>query len=565
MAVVLGMATTILLMRDPAGSPDHPSSLDPDSGSTAHDRRSRMAGLLSTDELSMMRERMVAGPFRFEGDFSRNSPGHWTEMRAAMSLDFGSARWDGPTRFNDGRVEAGAYTENDPPGDVRRMAHDMMSAAYAAAMVEDYEVARAITEEIRWQADRSNLDFSDRTLYPFDYYDDVNPLFMMALWAKDYLLAYDVTRAMGYPDDRVEQWFVDLATLCEQSVHANLADPFPSRKSDDYSDRADWVDREAGDIVWRFADGEPVHLPRISRYYQNRRSNQAGFVGLVGAVTDNQFFVDEFKRYARELVMFGHRSAETDGMHGDANRGTDSFPQLGFSYGLHAWEAILPAADMLARNGDTSVYDFSSSDGAKGAHGTAHAKSFETVLDTYIKWIDGAYPPQFTGSKDESGAVSIDVAGKERHRIQSRAYQDSIPREIVNDGNILLAANYFDRPDWEQVIMRVNTPSGFTLIPQQVGALTGWRADHRQRFLRSLSTDPYTEPGFVASRASGAPRARCDEGRYLHQRSPCVATLLASSQDQVTIPISDDRPCLWRDAGIPTNCKPDAPNRAATP
>jgi hypothetical protein len=384
------------------------------------------------------------------------------------------------------------------------MAHDMMSAAYAAAIMGDGKVAQAITEEIRWQAERPSLDFSDRVLYPFDYYDDLNPLFTMALWAKDYLLAYDVTRAMGYPDERVEQWFVDLATLCEQSVHANLSDPFPSRKADDYTDRADWVDGDSGEAVWRFADGEPVFAPKIVRYYNNRRSNQAGFVGLVGAVTDNPFFIGEFKRYARELVMFGHRATENDGMHGDADRGTDDFPQLGFSYGLHSWESILPAADMLARRGDTAVYDFTSSEGKNGVGGTAHIKSFEDVLDTYIKWIDGVYPPQFTGSKDEEGSVSLDVAGDEKHRIQSRAFQDWNAREIVNDGSILLAANYFNRPDWERVIMRVDTPSGFTRVPQQVGKLTGWRADHRQRFLRSLDTDPYAGPAFGAA-GSGAP------------------------------------------------------------
>jgi hypothetical protein len=32
--------------------------------------------------------------------------------------------------------------------------------------------------------------------------------------------------------------------------------------------------------------------------------SQAGFVGLVGALTDNEFLVGEFKCYARELVNF---------------------------------------------------------------------------------------------------------------------------------------------------------------------------------------------------------------------------------------------------------------------
>jgi hypothetical protein len=90
-------------------------------------------------------------------------------------------------------------------------------------------------------------------------------------------------------------------------------------------------------------------------------------------------------------------------MHGDADRDTDDFPQLGLSFGLHAWKSILPAAGMLARKGNTAVYNFTSSEGAHGVGGTAHAKLFEDVLDTYIEWIDGAYPPHSQDLRTNEG------------------------------------------------------------------------------------------------------------------------------------------------------------------
>jgi hypothetical protein len=85
-AILLGMAATILPMGDRESSNDYPASSDLDSEGRDLDRPSPdvKAGLLSEDELSLMRERAVDGPFRVIGDFSPNSPGHWTEMWALI-------------------------------------------------------------------------------------------------------------------------------------------------------------------------------------------------------------------------------------------------------------------------------------------------------------------------------------------------------------------------------------------------------------------------------------------------------------------------------------------------
>jgi len=451
------------------------------------------AALLSEDELVVQRERAANGPFRTAGDFSPNSPGHWNEMAATMRLDFSSARWSGPTDLYgssgpgpEGAIRRGQLSANMPPGNVRRMAHDMMSAAYAAAITRNDTVAAAITKEIEYQATRPRLDYSNRTLWPLDYYDDINPLFMHAVWVKDYVLAYDITKAMGHSSPIVERWFLDLAELNEQAVHANLSRPFPNRKNDSYSSRASFVNSTMRSST-RSADGKAIEYPRITLFYNNRRSNQAGFYGLVGVVLDDTYYKEEFKRYAREWVMFGHRVTSSDGLAGDVNRGTDSFPQLGFSYGLHALESLIPAMDGLARQGDTSLYEFSSREGAATpTGGTNHYKTMEGVLDTYIRWITGSYPAQYTASGNPPPSS---IAGNAYYRIQSRNTANG--REMVNDASLLLPANYYNRTDWHDAIMRKGTPTGFTADPQGVGSIGGWRTDWRHRFLRSLDTNPY--------------------------------------------------------------------------
>jgi len=79
--------------------------------------------MLATDaELAMWRHRKDNGPFQVANDFSSNSPGHWTEMNATLSMNFSGTRWDGPQHLgSDGRVlkhgDGGfSGTGNDPAG-----------------------------------------------------------------------------------------------------------------------------------------------------------------------------------------------------------------------------------------------------------------------------------------------------------------------------------------------------------------------------------------------------------------------------------------------------------------
>jgi len=450
-----------------------------------------LAMLVTSDELAMWKDRSVNGPFRVAGDFSPNSPGHWSEMSACMNLNFASARWSGPTLLNDdsdpnnhppGAVRRGQLTENMPPGVVRRMAHDMMSAAYAAMVTNNTSVAQAITNEIAYQATRSRLDFSNRTLWPTGYYNDINPLFMMAVWIKDYVLAYAVTKAMGFPSATVEQWFLDLAELNEWYVHSNLAGQLPNRKSDSYTSRGSAVTTEYTESH-RLADGTLIGVPRINRFFNNRRNNQAGLFGLVGVLLDDTFYINEFKRFMREFVMFGCSLGDYGG-YGDWERGSTTFPQLGFSYALHGMESCLPAMDALARKGDTDPYEFSSTDGATTPKwSTNYFKSMELVLNMHLKWIDRTWPAQYT-------PPSASYAGNPFYRVHSR--NTNTNRELVNDANFLYAANYYNRSDWQDIILRQGTPTGFTSTVQGVGAIgAGWRTDWRNRFLRSLDANPY--------------------------------------------------------------------------
>ena len=448
-----------------------------------------VATFASSDEIAMWQSRISNGPFRVRGDFSTNSPPEWSEMQAAMGADFSAGRWDGPTILTSSGAVAhlnnGGGQNNDPPESVRVTANDMMSAAYAAITTGNGSVAQAIRAEIEWQATRSNLDFGNRTLYPYDYYNDLNPLFRMAAWIQDYILAYDITRAMGYPSATIEGWFFDLGDLLENSLHNGLNGIWPNRKSNVWTVSTSHWSHEFYTGA-RLSNGSTVTYRRGMWVYNNRRNQMAGPMGLIGVLLDNQFFKDEFNRFAKEFLMFGHRKTASDGFWGDVNRPSTSNPQLGISYGFRGLNAMVFGMDAMARLGDNTAYEYSSSHGYvtdSNAVGTNQFKTMEDVLDGYIKWIAGTWPAHYV-----PGSCSSCV-GNSSYLIRSRSTNTN--QELCHESALMLAANYYNRSDWQNVLLRVGTPSGFTTNPHTVGGLGGWRSGFRQRGLRDISTNPY--------------------------------------------------------------------------
>jgi len=368
----------------------------------------------------------------------------------------------------------------------------MMSAAYAAMITENSNVVNSIITELVWHAGRPNLNFANRTLYPYDYYNDANPLFIIDIWVIDLIMAYDICRAMnaGTTSQRntIENWFLALADLNEQMVHRNLSGSSPgfsNRKSNSYTSRHSVVNTWLRSSTRR-SNGTIVEHLNVSQHYNNRRQAMAGLYGLVGALTNNTFYKEEYKRFMREWLMFGNRTTANQATFPDHDRGGDTFPQQGLQYDLGGIGHWMPAAEAIARQGDTSLYDFSSSEGsAHSTWGSNHHKTMKQVLEQRIRWIDGTITPQYKGSGDPP---SSSVAGNEDHRIKSRTTGNL---EFVVDGFMLFPAIYYNEPSWVNVIMRQGTPTGFTSNLRHQGSITGWRNDWRMRFLRSLDANPY--------------------------------------------------------------------------
>ncbi len=69
--------------------------------------------------------------------------------------------------------------------------------------------------------------------------------------------------------------------------------------------------------------------------------------------------------------MFG---VHPDGYMGDFNRWRDDAPDLGWAYSASAAQRVVKFADVLARAGDTELYEYTTSDGV------VHKRSSSVIL-----------------------------------------------------------------------------------------------------------------------------------------------------------------------------------------
>ena len=446
--------------------------------------------LVASNEIALWQQRAANGPFRVAGDFSSNSPGHWSEMQSDASANWSSARWSGPPELNsDGSVarlgQTSGRTANDPPGETMRMGYRMKGAAYVAVTTNDAQMARNILAEIRWHSQQSRLNFANKTLYPDNHFNDLNPLFMICLWMSSLILAYDACTAIVDKDEGIENWLTGLAGAAHGNLLSLTTSLFPNRGSDSYTSRATWVDDRVG-YQSRLSNGDTVGNMHVGLWYNNRRMDMAAVQGLVGVLTNNSFHLEWSKRFVREWVMFANNLNHWT--NSDFHRGSDSNPQQGVNYDLNSLARLVYFMEALARSGDTSLYDFSSSEGANHpTWGTNHQKSMKQVLQQRIDMVKGTITARYTGT---GNPPSASVAGDEFYRVRTRASDQN--REIVPDGVLLMPAAYYNEPDWVPAVMRQGTLTGFTSTPRTTGALGGWMLDYRTRFLRSVDASPWS-------------------------------------------------------------------------
>ncbi|MBW3619545.1 MAG: S-layer homology domain-containing protein [Actinobacteria bacterium] len=380
-------------------------------------------GLHVTDvELDAWRARATTGPYRRAGDAGTNSPGDWDRIvsnRADFLASPASFRWAGPADPG-GCIDFPGGIQYDPPVATSRGLRD---AAFHAMVTDDAATRRTVAQSLVAQARVSNLDFSNRARWCLDVIDDLNPGFEIANWLTSLLYAVEYveigdrlggTASFTAADRQVVlDWMYHAAEFMNFDTNKSLRSIFPDRdqKAAPPYTLSSTLQENAYYEKTPY-DGAGLTIGGIARYYNNRNAAKQRFVGLLGlhlsqrtdgyvAPTGQQgytaaSYVRDASKFARDFLVYSTYPA---GYVGEFERWKTELPDLGWAYAGQALAPILTYVDALARTGDRSLYDFTTSAGVHNTEGTPAGTSgknwrwavnqFVSFRTTQVRYIPG--------------------------------------------------------------------------------------------------------------------------------------------------------------------------------
>jgi hypothetical protein len=367
-------------------------------------------GLFHTaEELEVWRQRALNGPYRVAGDVNSFTPGDWTRidsnknwyMTGSNHLATGTGDtasiWTGYT--GSGCVPPD-FTSISPLETAKRL----RDAAFWALIKADAAVAERVRLSLMNQLSQTGTDFSNTSKWCVADGQRVGsrqPSFPASEWLMRILLAYDYVKDYIGATDRtaIDAWFLAAGTYfrlnsksfidTNYGTEANFLNGTLSSNGVTNSNSFELeccTDRSFGRTHvggYRFTF--------LSSWHDNRYGVQVRAVGLVGVFLNNATLTDFAVAWGKSFIKYViyptgelgelYRSW-TEGWNGTthaANLGEEA----GYSYSLASFTYVLDVAVALARTGDTTLMEYSTSVG--GGDTVGGPKS----LLTSALWVAG--------------------------------------------------------------------------------------------------------------------------------------------------------------------------------
>ncbi len=335
-------------------------------------------------ELAEWRSRMTQGPYRVKNDVSPNSPDDWLKIAANAQNFLTDPDAD---RYNLKLGESGPLQNHIK----------LRDAAFYYLLTGNKTFANAVRQELIGQIRMPNVQPE-----VWGYPGDVNDSWFYCEWMMRLLYAYDYTMDVYSAAERseIEDWFYRTARHIEENNHRNLAKNFPNRRRGDYNTKINEAASFRSSYYTYLRENGTVanQISHLAHYYNNRRSTMALYHGLVGVLLEDDFLIEEGKRYVREMLMF---STYPDGSMGEYQRNGDyGRPNAGVTYSAINIETAVVLADALARRGDFELYEYKTSAGLWGTEGGE--KSIKLLIDTYINIQNGQYKWYYSSVSEEN-------------------------------------------------------------------------------------------------------------------------------------------------------------------
>ena len=350
------------------------------------DQGNQRLGLhVTASELAVWRQRAKAGPYRRPGDAQPNSPGDWERIvdNARQFLRQPAAeRYVGYP----GRGCVPRSAEYDPA----RNGNRLRDAAFVFLLTGDTAHCNAVRTELLAQAAEPLTDFSDTTRWCF--LGDANPGFIITEWLTRLLFAYDYTKDAYLPPQRarLDQWFLDAARYFGRGLERNYSRSFANRSGGDYAlTRYTLGAQQRDPKEWMYYGSPAVGF--FARSYNNRNATIARFVGTAGVFLEDDLLKKTAKQWFFEWMRYG---VYPGGDVADLHRGTANprEPERGLNYAFSTAQAMADLADVLARGGDNSLYDYQTSGGYFGTGSSqGQPKSLRRVMKNTLNYLNGQH------------------------------------------------------------------------------------------------------------------------------------------------------------------------------
>ncbi|MBC7921572.1 MAG: hypothetical protein H7Z75_10855 [Ferruginibacter sp.] len=373
-------------------------------GTTPWPGNQRLGLHVTASELAVWQQRAKAGPYQRPGDAQPNSPGDW-ERISANAREF--LRQPGADRYagypGPGCVPKGA--EYDPA----RNGNRLRDAAFVFLLTGDTAYRNAVRTELLAQAAEPLTDFSDTTRWCF--LGDANPGFIITEWLTRLLFAYDYTKDAYSPQQRarLDRWFLDAACYFGRGIERSYSRSFVNRPGGDYALTSYTRGAQERDPKEFMYYGSPA-VGFFARSYNNRNATIARFVGTAGVFLENESLKKIAKQWFFEWLRYG---VYPGGDVADLHRGTANprEPERGLNYAFSTAQAMADLADVLARCGDNSLYEYQTSAGYFGTEG--QPKSLLRVMKNTADYLNGQHVRYATTEATHAGDPNFLIDGRD--------------------------------------------------------------------------------------------------------------------------------------------------------
>lgn len=347
----------------------------------ASEAATRRGVFYTQEELDIWAARAVSGPYKATGDVQTNSPGDWNRLAGMASTSLSGNRWAGYTSCPTAGNMTGA------PGNSQ--GEQVLATAFYSLVADSATHRTAVRNELIAQAGTAGTNFANTSLWCATG-GTGDPILRVAGWVMKLVNAYDYVRPQlsGGDQDTLDAWFDAIGVFFNARAHSTISTRWPNRDTDDYSS-SPYGNFNVRQILYFGGPG----FTEWSAAWDNNIMSANRVYGVIGQLTDNATLKARAKRTFEEYIKYGTfytntSSIATAGEYYRWGWGSNVTPGTGFGYPSASLLYAVMVADAFARNGDTSLYDYSTTVGFSTAGTQGGPKTLKALLTTHYRMMD---------------------------------------------------------------------------------------------------------------------------------------------------------------------------------